>query len=71
MHVYAFQYIMYIIYCQDKVTQTDVSKYLKLLENSSPFNGLETKYLQHKYYKEHFNYLASFHSCEYMIYTHA
>lgn len=29
------------------------------LENSTPFNGLETQYLQHQYYKENFNFLVS------------
>ena len=40
--------------------QKDLSEYMTILENSSPFEGLQTEYLQHKYYKEHFNYLVNF-----------
>lgn len=30
------------------------------LENSTPFDGLETQYLQHHYYKENFNVSCSY-----------
>lgn len=32
---------------------------IETLENSMPFDGLETQYLQCQYYKENFNLLVS------------
>ena len=32
---------------------------IAMLENSTPFDGLGTQYLQHQYYKENFNFLVS------------
>ena len=36
-----------------------VENVMECFDDSTPFDGLETEYLQHKYYKEHFHFVVS------------
>jgi len=50
---------------EQSISTTDLTE---MLENSLPFNGLETQYLQRQYYKENFRFLVSKHCMNLLAY---
>lgn len=47
-----------IIQFGPRATRTDSASSSNCFDDSFPFDGLETEYMQLKYYKEHFNYMV-------------